>query len=118
MSFNPDNGKIAKVDAITSIDQINNLAELGLADVDLNEIEERASIFAQEAKFLPIDKQIKLVSVEEDGKLVYEDEGRRQLARNQYDLAEGKNYKPEELGLLGFFGKSKFFGKKDDTKLV
>lgn len=118
MSFNPDSGKIAGVDSVTPVEKFNDLTEFSLDDVDFKEIEERASIFVREAKFSPIDKQVKLVSVEEDGKLIYEDEGRRQLAQSQYDLAEGKNYKPEELGLLGFFGKSKIFGKKDDDRLI
>ena len=118
MSFNPDSGKIAGVEAITPIEKINDLTEFSLDDVDFKEIEERASIFVREAKFLPTDSTVKLVSVEEDGKLIYENDGRRQLANSQYDLAEGKEYKPEALGLLGFFGKSKIFGKKDDNQFV
>lgn len=119
MSFNPDNGKIAKVDNVTPVEKINELAELNWEDIDLQEIEEKASIFVRDAKFTPIDG-VKLVSVEQNGKIIYEDDGKMQLVESQYDLAQMKTdgTLPTSSGLFGFFGKSKAFGRKDDDRLI
>ena len=45
MSFNPDNGKIAKVDNVTPVEKINELAELNLEEIDLQEIEKKSQHF-------------------------------------------------------------------------
>ncbi len=118
MSFNPDNDKIVRVDAVTPVEKINELSELSSEDVDFQEIEKKASIFAKGAKFVPVDEAVKLVSVEKNGKIIYEDSGKMQLADSQLELAESKNEDQKMSGFLGFFGKSKAFGKKDDERFI
>ena len=81
-------------------------------------LKKKASIFVKDAKFTPVDEAVKLVSVEKNGKIIYEDQGRMQLVESQQDLAQLKNDTPLTSGLLGFFGKSKTFGKKDDDRFV
>lgn len=118
MSFSPDNDRIVKIDTITPVEKINELAELNLEEVDFSAIEQKASIFAKDAKFVPIEESVKLVSVEKNGKIIYENEGRMQLAESQLELAESKNDDFKTSGFLGFFGKSKTFGKKDDDRFI
>lgn len=119
MSFNPDNGKIVKVDSVTSVEKINELAELNLDDIDFQEIERRASIFTKHANYVPVDeKSVRLVSVEDNGKLIYEDYGRMQLADSQQELAESKYVENKRIPMPKFFGKSKAFGNKDDDQYV
>lgn len=118
MSFNPDNDRIVKLDTITPVEKINELAELNSEEVDFQAIEQKASIFAKDAKFVPVDESVKLVSVEKNGKIIYENDGKMQLAESQLELAETKNDEQKMSGFLGFFGKSKAFGKKDDDRFV
>ena len=98
------------------VDKVD-LPELNLGDVDFAEIEKKASIFTQGAKFTPVDESVKLVSVEGDGKLIYEDEGEMHLVDSQQELAEIKNKDDNSIkGFFGgFFGNSKsMFSKKND----
>lgn len=118
MSFSPDNDRIVKIDTITPVEKINELAELNLEEVDFSAIEQKASIFSKDAKFVPIEESVKLVSVEKNGKIIYENEGRMQLAESQLELAESKNDELKKSDFLGFFGKSKIFGKKDDDRFI
>ena len=118
MSFNPDNDRIVNVDAITPVEKINELTELNLEDVDFQAIEQKASIFIKDAKFVPVEESVKLISVEKNGKIIYENDGKMQLAESQLELAESKNDEPKISGFLGFFGKSKIFGRKDDDKFI
>lgn len=117
MSFDPINDKSAAIGA-GKADKVNELQEIDFSNLDFGEIEKRASIFVDKTKFVPVDEQVKLVSVEKNGKIIYEDEGKMQLANSQAELAEMKNEDDNAIkGFLGgFFGKSKsMFNKKDDN---
>lgn len=117
MSFNPIDDNKPAMGAMAA-GKMNELPEIDLAEIDFKEIEKKASIFVKDTKFVPVDEQVKLVSVEKNGKLIYEDECRMQLANSQLDLAEMKNEDDTLIkGFLGgFFGKSKsMFDKKDDN---
>lgn len=116
MSFNPIDDK-KPVPGVKPVERISEIPELDLADVDFKEIEKKASIFVKDTKFVPVDEEVKLVSVEKNGKIIYEDDGKMQLANSQAELAEMKNEDDLNFtGLLGgFFGKSKsMFNKKDN----
>lgn len=116
MSFNPIDDK-KPAPGVKPMEKISEIPELDLADIDFKEIEKKASIFVKDTKFVPVDEEVKLVSVEKNGKIIYEDDGKMQLANSQAELAEMKNEEDFNLpGLLGgFFGKSKsMFNKKDN----
>lgn len=106
MSFNPIDDNKPAMGAMAA-GKMNELPEIDLAEIDFKEIEKKASIFVKDTKFVPVDEQVKLVSVEKNGKLIYEDEGRMQLANSQLDLAEMKN--EDDTLIKGFLGG--FFGK-------
>ena len=106
MSFDPiDNSK--NIPGAKPADMSTDLPEFALADIDFAAIEIKASIFVKDTKFVPVDEQVKLVSVEKNG-IIYEDEGKMQLANSQTELAETKL--DEDFNITGFFGG--FFGKK------
>ena len=56
MSFNPDNGKIAKVDNVTPVEKINELAELNLEEIDLQEIEKKPAFSLKMPNSLQLTK--------------------------------------------------------------
>ena len=63
MSFDPiDNSK--NIPGAKPADMPADLPEFTLADIDFEAIERKASIFVKDTKFVPVDEQVKLVSVE------------------------------------------------------
>ena len=115
MSFDPiDNSK--NIPGAKPADMPSDLPEFTLADIDFAAIEKKASIFVKDTKFVPVDEQVKLVSVEKNG-IIYEDEGKMQLANSQTELAENKL--DEDFNITGFFsgffGKKSMFNKKNDN---
>ncbi len=102
MSINPIDDK-----KNVTLDKSADLPEFGLADIDFEAIEQKASIFVKDTKFVPVDEQVKLVSVEKNG-IIYEDDGKMQLVNSQTELAENKL--DDDFNLSGFFGG--FLGKK------
>ena len=115
MSFNPDNDRIVKLDTITPVEKINELAELNSEEVDFQAIEQKASIFAKDAKFVPVDESVKLVSVEKNGKIIYENDGKMQLAESQLELAETKNDEQKCPVFSDFSENQKLLEKKTTT---
>lgn len=111
MSINPIDDK-----KNVTLDKSADLPEFGLADIDFEAIEQKASIFVKDTKFVPVDEQVKLVSVEKNG-IIYEDDGKMQLVNSQTELAENKL--DDDFNLSGFFGgflgrKSMFSNKKNN----
>ena len=106
MTFNPiDNGG-ASIGA-GKVDTFNELQEIDFSTLDFDAIEKKASLFVKGTKFVAVGEEVKLVSVEKDGKIIYEDDGKMQFAGSQSELAEYKN--EEDNAFKGFWGG--FFGK-------
>ena len=105
MSIDPIDNK--SVSGFNPADQNTELPEFGLAEIDFEAIEKKASIFVKDTKFVPVDEQVKLVNVKKNG-IIYDENGKMQLANSQTELAENKL--DDDFNLSGFFGG--FFGKK------
>lgn len=86
-----------------NIGKIGDLPEFGFSEFDFKEVEQRASIFIKGNNFFPVNETVKLVDVQKDGKLVYEDgNGEVFTANSQHELAE--LHERDTFKMPGFFG--------------